>query len=788
MKNRLSEYDKLLDKLKKIVKDIKLTRKKLKAALDSLENYFDILGIIIVILDRNRKVHLLNRKGEEILGYKEDEILGEDWSKIVIPKGYKKQFNTLFTKLKQKKFIQVKYYEYPVITRNNKIKCISWCNTPLLDENKKVIGILSAGIDITEHIETENKLKKETQKWDNIFNNLNDGIIIINKRFVILEANMSAFKLACKNKKEIIGKYCYNVFHNLPHPHPDCPVVKLLKLKKFQTTENIVKTSDKILLASAIPLLDERKRIKNIIHIMKDITHYKYLENLLYESEKRFKTIVENVTDAIFIYQDKKIVFVNPKFEEIFGVKLKNIQAGEVNLFDLMPDESKRIIKRILNKCISGKDVQYKFEFKAYNKEKETIDIDVTLKSIKYNDKWAILGTLRDITSQKTMERHLFLSQRLDSIGRLAGGIAHDFNNILTSIINYAHIMERQLHPQDPLINDVRAIIKDADRATDLTRQLLAFGRRQIMQPQIININTIIKEMKEMLNRLIGEDIKIGMKLNHKLKQVNVDPSQMEQVILNLIINARDAMPKGGKIIIETDNVVLGEDYISTHQLVKPGNYVLLSISDTGKGIPENIKEKIFEPFFTTKEKGKGSGMGLATVYGIVKQSKGYIWVYSEPGKGTTFKIYLPVAKGRIKRPKKSRKWKSRLSKLKGNETILVVEDEHSVRRAIVRVLKSFGYNVIETSNGNEAVNFCKNYKKDIHLLITDVVMFGMDGKEVATTIKNYKKNIKILYMSGYTEDAIAHHRILEKNINFLQKPFTPSELIQKIREIFDAQ
>jgi signal transduction histidine kinase/ActR/RegA family two-component response regulator len=392
---------------------------------------------------------------------------------------------------------------------------------------------------------------------------------------------------------------------------------------------------------------------------------------------------------------------------------------------------------------------------------------------------------LKAIDALRSTEQQLQQAQKLEAVGRLAGGIAHDFNNLLTAIGGYAQLTLKRLPDHDPLKSNVREIEKAGERAAALTRQLLAFSRRQVLQPKVINLNAIISDLNNMLSRLIGEDIELRTALEGELNSVRADPGQMEQVIMNLAVNARDAMPDGGKLTIETANVYLDEFYARDHLSVIPGNYVMLALSDTGIGMDSETQAHIFEPFFTTKQPGKGTGLGLSMVYGIVKQSGGNIWLYSEKEHGTTFKIYLPSFSEKLQEhiePTPTRKEEG------GSETILVVEDENLVRQLLEEVLQGAGYTVLSAANGSEAINLSETYMDPIDLVLTDVVMPEISGTQVVTHLTTKYKNLKVLYMSGYTDDAIVHHGVLDAGVNFIQKPFTPDSISRKVREVLDKQ
>jgi two-component system cell cycle sensor histidine kinase/response regulator CckA len=381
------------------------------------------------------------------------------------------------------------------------------------------------------------------------------------------------------------------------------------------------------------------------------------------------------------------------------------------------------------------------------------------------------------------LSEQLQQAQKIESLGRLAGGVAHDFNNLLTVITGHADLMLEKLAPDAPLRENVRNVSAATRRASDLTRQLLAFGRRQLLQPRVMDLNESIRESTSMLSRLLSEPVELVTVLDPHLGHVEADPSQLNQLLINLAVNARDAMPHGGRLTIETDNVSIDDEEAQRHPSFQPGSYVMLAVSDTGIGIDNDVLPHIFEPFFTTKEHGKGTGLGLSMVYGIVKQSGGWIWVYSEVGHGTTFKIYLPRVEGAlavIGAP-------AALDSPRGEETVLVVEDQQEVRSLMRDVLRTHGYDVIEAAEGPSAVAACEGVARPISLLITDVVMPGMSGPTLAAHLSTVRPDMRVLYMSGYTDAAVFEHGIAEQPVPFLQKPFTPSQLTRKVREVLDA-
>jgi len=531
------------------------------------------------------------------------------------------------------------------------------------------------------------------------------------------------------------------------------------------------------------PILGKDGEVKLFVGTGRDVTEWRLAEKALRDSREYLNNLINCIGDPIIVKdRDHKIVLINEAFCSFTGMKREDL-IGTTSFLGFSLELAKSLWEDEEEVFITRKERQTEDVFIDKQGNPRTLMAKKSLLTDKDGNLQLVLVT-RDISEYKRLEAQFLQSQKMEAIGVLAGGVAHDFNNLLNVINGYSELLIEDLQPEDPMRQDLEQVRDAGQRAATLTSQLLAFGRKQILQPETIDLNLAITQMSSMLRRLIGEDIEFEVNPLSSLGMINADQSKIQQIILNLVVNARDAMPEGGKLTVETLNVDFEAPYIKEHPVANPGSYVMLAISDNGTGMDAQTQARIFEPFFTTKAKGKGSGLGLATVYGIVKQSNGYIWVYSEPGKGTTVKIYFP----RIHEKQSGAATpKIQNSGFIGSETVLVVEDEASVRTLAVRILIDHGYYVLEASNGSEALRIAKEYEGKLHMIVTDVIMPGMSGKTMAAQLEAMRPDIKVLYISGYTDNAIVHHGILDSNVAFLQKPFSIEGLARKVREVLDA-
>jgi PAS domain S-box-containing protein len=633
--------------------------------------------------------------------------------------------------------------------------------------------------------QAEAALRESEAKYRTIFENSGTALMFTEENTTISLVNKEFEKLTGYARDEIEGKKSWMEF-----------VAGAADLDKMKSYHELRRTDRKSAPQTyEFQLRDRAGRIKHIVNsvvvipdshkglsALLDITERKRAEEALAESRKYLDKIINSIADPLFVKDTEfRWVLLNDAFCSFVG-RSRDELIGRSD-FDFFPksdvDGFRKKDEAVFK---SGEEDISEEEIRDSEGRIHTVATRRTLYRGENGDE-LIVGIMRDVTDRKRLEEQLRQAAKMEAIGTLAGGVAHDFNNLMTAVIGYSDLV-LQRSEAEPLRRDIEQIRKAGLKAANLTSQLLAFSRRQVLQPRVLDLNYVIADTQSMLRRLIGEDIELVGMPDGSLGRVFADPGLIEQVILNLAINARDAMPAGGKLTIETANIYLDKVYAQQHFGVQPGHYVLLAMSDTGIGMSQETLSHIFEPFFTTKEKGKGTGLGLATVYGIVQQSGGHIWVYSEEGKGATFKVYLP----RVQEDTESEGPEAGPPEPPrgGSEAILLVEDDNVVRSLAAESLRLSGYAVFESCNGVEALETFKTHRDSIKLVVTDVVMPEMSGRGLAMKIAELSPQIRVLYISGYTDDAIVHHGVLDPDTAFLQKPFTPEALARKVRDLLD--
>jgi two-component system, cell cycle sensor histidine kinase and response regulator CckA len=581
---------------------------------------------------------------------------------------------------------------------------------------------------------------------------------------------------------EVAGRSLYDYFGTKDPQYP--PIAAHLSALRGESTSYVTTWMSRTFESHTEPLRDANNAVVGVIGIALDSTGRVLAEEALRESESGYRSIIQEAPYGIcrctvggsFTLVNRALVrmLAFDSASDLLGLNIGT------DIFEDSRDHSNFIEQLHSQNNIEGVETLWK--------QRGGTSIIVRLAGRAVRDAHGQIAYFEviaeDISERRQLELQLRQSQKMQAIGQLAGGVAHDFNNLLTVVKGHIELILNTMPLTDPLFPRLDQVQKAANRASSLTRQLLAFSRLQVLQPQVLDLNGIVSGMIQMLSRIIGEHIELVFRPGGILGRVKADAGQLEQVLLNLVVNARDAMPNGGQLTIETENVELDDSYSQLHSVAKPGAYVMLAVSDTGCGMDASTQARIFEPFFTTKEPGKGTGLGLATVYGVVKQSDGYIWVYSEPGQGTTFKIYLPLAADIVEAPKVQA---ATPAPVRGSETILLVEDEESVRNLVADFLKTTGHTVLEASDGEEAVRLAKAHSNKIDLLVSDVVMPKLSGRELWNDLRKRLPKLKVLFISGYTDDSVVRHGVIDGDVAFLQKPFTMRALAAKIREVLDA-
>jgi PAS domain S-box-containing protein len=622
---------------------------------------------------------------------------------------------------------------------------------------------------------------------EQITNTMADALVVFDREGMVRVVNRAACELFGRSEAELVGKPRSMISDDF---FPKKKMEQLLETGSIRTYEVSYPVGQGRLLALELSTSVIRDRAGEpiaVLCIARNITERKQAEEAIRANEERFRSVAESANDAIVSADaEGRIIYWNRGAQTIFGYEEKEVLGEPLTrlMSERYRDGHRKGLERVRTTGeahVIGKTV----ELHGLRKDGTEFPLELSLATWKMGEDTYYSGILRDITERKHLEEQLRQSQKMDAVGQLAGGIAHDFNNLLTVISGYSELLLRRLPSDHPGRPAVEQISQAGKRAVALTSQLLAFSRKQVLQPTVLDLNATVRNLEPMLRRLIGEHIELRVKLPPDVGEVKADSGQIEQVIMNLVVNARDAMPNGGWLTVETANASVDHGSSIPTVEARPGEYVMLSVSDTGVGMDAVTRSRIFEPFFTTKENGKGTGLGLSTVYGIVEQSDGFISADSEPGRGTTFRVYLPQVRERLSVAPPSH---VPVEIHRGSETVLVVEDEEIVRTFASTELRSVGYSVLEAQSAQEATRICQEHRGPIHLLLTDVVMPGLNGRELAERLALLRPDMRILYMSGHTDDAVFRHGLLDRSVAFLQKPFSLESLARKVRDTLSNQ
>jgi PAS domain S-box-containing protein len=753
-------------------------RKRVEESLQKLQLAVEQSESVVFMTDPEGAITYVNPAFERVYGYSREETLGK--TPRILKGGGRDQayYQRLWQGLLAGKSVREEFVNK---RRDGKLVPVEASVSPVMDARGGRIGFIAVQHDLTERKRSEERIRISEEKYRLLFDsNPLPTWVFDNETLAFLAVNQAARDHYGYSLDEFLSMTIKDI-----RPPEDVPSLLGgigLEGPGFQKSGIWRhRKKDGTLIHAEVtsaPFVFEGRAAQLVLAI--DVTDRLRAEEGMRRSEERFRRLFDSNTIGISVAElSGNVLESNDAYLAMIGYTREELLSGVVRWDGITPAEY-REKDQIAVEQLQRTGVAQPYEKALIRKDGTHVPLLIGIAMLEASERSIIAYTV-DLSSRRQLEEQFRQAQKMEAVGQLAGGVAHDFNNLLTVILGYSDLLAGRLKPGSVESEELDEIRKAGERAASLTRQLLAFSRQQVLERMVLDVNDLITDIEKMLRRLIGEDVELVTVLDPALHRVFADAGQLEQVIMNLAVNARDAMPRGGRLTIETANVELDEAYARLHATVRPGSYVMIAVSDTGVGMNGETLACIFEPFFTTKGLGKGTGLGLATVYGIIKQSGGYVWVYSEVGKGTTFKIYLPlVEEGGEAEPVPA----AEPDALHGSETVLLVEDEQSVRTLSRSILEGYGYTVLEAASGKEGLEVARNYPLPIHLVLTDVVMPEMGGSDMASRLEALRPGVRVLYMSGYTDDAVFRHGLLEKGRVFLQKPFTPGTLARKVREV----
>ena len=786
--------EQLVNEVKELRKKLAGIKKSEKETRELFENLIQNSAAPTFALDSKHLVIFWNRACEELTGIKSADIVNTDgqWKPFydhkrpvladIIIDAITEKLPLLYSKFAKSKFIpeglQAEGW-YPDI--NGGERYISFNAAPIRNSKGKLIAAIETFEDFTEIKRTEKRLVESEKRYRTLFEESPAVMLVINPSSAeIVGANEAACTFYGYSREEFTGKSMTEIIA-LPDEQVMHMLMEATQGPHYIQLQHLLANGEirDVELSRGPIIIDGATYLFSIIH---DVTARKEAETAIREGEVKLQAITSTATDAIILIDDEgKISYWNTAAENMFGYGNSEIMGRNIEI--IIPPRFKDAHKMAFSRFVDtghGPMIGKIYEVAALRKDGSEFPIELSISGLMLKGKWHSAGVVRDITGRRSLETQLRQAQKMEAIGTLAGGVAHDFNNILTAIIGFASLLTMKMTKSDPFLHEVNQILAAADRAANLTQSLLAFSRKTPLETKPVSLNNIINKVEKLLIRLLREDIEFKIKLSIEELTIMADPAQIEQILINLVTNARDAMPKGGLLRVSTEIMELDREFIRVHGYGTPGMYASLTCSDNGSGMDKETAQRIFEPFFTTKEVGKGTGLGLAIVYGIIHQHNGYINCYSEPGRGTTFRIFLPLTHAL---PEAATEITETVQK-GGDETILVAEDDAAVRDLIKQVLEAFGYTVVEAVDGDDAIaKFIEN-KDEIKLVILDVIMPRKNGREACEEILQSRPDMKCLFTSGYSADIFDEGE--KKMLHFLTKPIIPTMLLKKIREILD--